>query len=198
MPQSTLQRFHELFPDVRLQQTYGLSEVGILRTKSRSSDSLWVRVGGEGYETRVVDGMLEIKSASAMLGYLNAPSPFTADGWFKTGDAVEVDGDYLRILGRQSELINVGGEKVYPAEVESVLQQMEGVEDAAVVGEPNPITGMIVKAKVKLSTGENAAEFRRRMHSFCQGKLARFMVPQKVTLVEGPLWQDRFKKMRTA
>src|SRR5262249_30190162 len=55
MPESTLRRVHELFPRVNLLQTYGLSEVGILRSKSKSSDSLWVKVGGEGFETRVVD-----------------------------------------------------------------------------------------------------------------------------------------------
>src|SRR5205823_4172895 len=78
MPASTLRRFHSSLPNVQLQQTYGLSEVGILRSKSRSSDSLWVKLGGEGFQTRVVDGILQIKAESAMLGYLNAPSPFTA------------------------------------------------------------------------------------------------------------------------
>jgi len=196
MPESTLRRVHAAFPNVKLLQTYGLSEVGILRSKSRSSDSLWVKVGGEGFETRVVEGMLEIKAKSAMLGYLNHPSPFTADGWFKTGDAVEVDGEYLRILGRKSELINVGGEKVYPAEVESVLQLMEGVEDVAVTGQPHPMTGQIVYARVKLSSGETLAEFRARMRQFCQDKLPRFAVPQKVELVEESLHGERFKKMR--
>ncbi|NJO12555.1 MAG: long-chain fatty acid--CoA ligase [Gammaproteobacteria bacterium] len=196
MPESTLKRFHAAFPEVKLLQTYGLSEVGILRSKSRSSDSLWVKVGGEGFETRVVDGMLEIKARSAMLGYLNHASPFTADGWFKTGDAVEVDGEYLRILGRKSELINVGGEKVYPAEVESVLQLMEGVEDVAVTGQPHPMTGQIVYARVKLSQPEALADFRARMRRFCQDKLARYAVPQKVELVEDSLHGERFKKMR--
>ena len=98
MPESTLKRFNQLFPDIKLLQTYGLSEVGILRSKSKSSDSLWVKVGGEEFETRVIDGMLEIKAKSAMLGYLNAPSPFTEDGWFKTWDAVEVEGEYIKIL----------------------------------------------------------------------------------------------------
>ena len=111
MPESTLLKFHELFPQIDLLQTYGLSEVGILRSRSKSSDSLWLKVGGEGYETRIVDGIFQIKAASAMLGYLNAPSPFTEDGWFNTGDAVEVDGDYIKFLGRKSEMINVGGEK---------------------------------------------------------------------------------------
>ena len=82
MPESTLKRFNKLFPNIKLLQTYGLSEVGILRSKSKSSDSLWVKVGGEGFETRVVNGMLEIKAKSSMLGYLNAPNPFTKDGWF--------------------------------------------------------------------------------------------------------------------
>lgn len=196
MPESTLERFNSLFPDVRMLQTYGLSEVGILRSKSKSSDSLWVKVGGEGFETRVVEGLLEIKAKSAMLGYLNAPSPFTEDGWFITGDAVEVDGEYIRILGRKSELINVGGEKVYPAEVESVLQTMDGVEEVVVNSEANPLTGNIVVAKVKLSTDESLAAFRKRMRQYCTGKLARFMIPQKVVIVESELHGDRFKKMR--
>ena len=88
MPESTLKRFHEILPEVKLLQTYGLSEIGIMRSKSLSSDSLWVKIGGEDFQTRVVDGLLEIKAKSAMLGYLNAPSPFTEDGWFKTGDEV--------------------------------------------------------------------------------------------------------------
>ena len=111
MPEGTLTRLREVLPHARLLQTYGLSEVGILRSKSKSSDSLWMKVGGEGFETRVVDGKLQIKAQSAMLGYLNAPSPFTPDGWLVTDDVVEVDGEYIRILGRESEIINVGGRR---------------------------------------------------------------------------------------
>lgn len=196
MAETTLKRFNQLFPNVRLLQTYGLSEIGIMRSKSKSSDSLWVKVGGEGFETRIVDGQLEIKAKSAMLGYMNAPSPFTEDGWLKTGDAVEVDGEYIRFLGRKSEMINVGGEKVYPAEVESVLQLMEGVEDVAVCAEKNPITGQIVKAKVKLSTNESLPEFRKRMWSFCQETMPKFKIPQKVVLVNDWMHSERFKKMR--
>jgi acyl-CoA synthetase (AMP-forming)/AMP-acid ligase II len=196
MPEATLKRFHAQFPNVKLQQTYGLSEVGILRSKSKAPDSLWVKVGGEGFETRVVDGMLEIKAKSAMLGYLNAPSPFTADGWFRTGDAVEVDGEYIRILGRKSELINVGGEKVYPAEIESVLQTMPGVVDAAVAGEPHPMTGQIVVARVRLAQEEELPAFRARMRAFCRDKLAGYKIPQKVEIVRDDLHSERYKKMR--
>ena len=177
MPESTLRRLHEALPEVRLQQTYGLSELGILRSKSEASDSLWVRIGGEGFETRVVDGLLEIRARSAMLGYLNAPSPFTDDGWFRTGDRVEQKGDFFRILGRDSEIINVGGEKVYPAEVEGVLEEMEGVDEAVVAGEAHPLTGQIVVARVKLSTDEELSAFRKRMRIFLGERLTRFKVP---------------------
>lgn len=197
MSQATLSRFHELFPDVELLQTYGLSELGILRSKSKAPDSLWVKLGGEGYETRVRDGLLEIRAKSSILGYLNAPSPFTEDGWFQTGDAVELDGQYYRILGRRSEMINVGGEKVFPAEVEGVLEQIPGVEAASVHGEANAITGQIVVAHVNLGTNETAPEFRRRMREHCRGRLAQYKVPQKVVVLEAPLYGDRFKKKRS-
>jgi acyl-CoA synthetase (AMP-forming)/AMP-acid ligase II len=196
MPESTLKRFHELFPNVSLLQTYGLSEVGVLRSKSRSSSSLWVKVGGEGFQTRVVDGILHIKADSAMLGYLNAPNPFTEDGWLNTGDCVVTDGEYIKILGRKSEIINVGGQKVYPAEVESGIQEMDGVEDVAVSGEPNPITGQMVTARIKISTEESLSDFRNRMRAFCKGKLASYKIPQKVALVDKPLHGERFKKVR--
>jgi long-chain acyl-CoA synthetase len=196
MPESTLKRFHQLFPETRLLQTYGLSEVGILRSKSKSSDSLWVKVGGEGFETRIVDGILQIKAKSAMLGYLNAPSPFTEDGWFHTGDAVEVDGEYIKILGRKSEIINVGGEKVYPAEVESVIQEMDNIADVTVYGEKNPIIGNIVTAKISLSQDEPPKELSIRLKAFCRERLDAYKIPVKVKIVEKAQHSERFKKLR--
>ena len=196
MPESTLRRFHQVLPHIELQQTYGLSEVGILRSKSRSSDSLWVKLGGEGFQTRVVDEILQIKAESAMLGYLNAPSPFTNDGWFNTGDKVEVDGDYFRILGRQSEIINVGGQKVYPAQVESVVQEMPEVAEVSVYGEKNAITGQIVCAAIRLRESRDGLQFHRELRQFCRQRLQEFQIPVRVRLVDNALHGDRFKKNR--
>jgi len=196
MPESTLRRFHEVLPHIQLQQTYGLSEVGILRSKSRSSDSLWVKLGGEGFQTRVVDDVLQIKAESAMLGYLNAPSPFAEDGWFNTGDKVEVDGDYFRILGRESEIINVGGQKVYPAQVESVVQEMSEVAEVSVYGEKNIITGQIPCATVRLRQARDARQFHRELRQFCRQRLQEFQIPVRVRLVENSLHGERFKKNR--
>ena len=196
MPESTLKRLHEILPDAELLQTYGLSELGILRSKSRDSSSLWVKVGGEGYETKIVDGILWIRAKSAMLGYLNHPSPFDADGWFNTGDMVEIDGEWIRILGRQSEIINVGGQKVYPAEVESVLRQMPNVRDVMIVGEKNPITGNIVVARFNLEQAEPLPGLKKRMREFCRDRLAPFKVPVKIEIVDDEQYGARFKKIR--
>src|SRR3569623_3498959 len=160
MPQSTLTRLREAFPGVELQQTFGLSEGGVLRAQSRPDGSLWVRVGGEGCETQVRDGILWIRSQYAMLGYLNAPSKFDAAGWFNTQDQVEVDGDYIRILGRVSDIINVGGQKVYPAEVEDVILELDNIVDVAVLGEAHPLLGQIVVAKVVLQAPEPADDLK--------------------------------------
>jgi len=199
MLESTLQRFNQLFPQIKLQQTYGLSEAGILRSKSKASDSLWVKLGGEGFQTRVVDGILQIKAKSAILGYLNAPSPFTDDGWLNTEDAVEVDGEYLKILGRKSELINVGGEKVYPAEVESVIKELATVADVTVFGEQNPITGHIVCADVLPACELDDArqkEFIAELKRHCRARLQNYKVPVKVKLVAEQQYSARLKKIR--
>lgn len=199
MPEHTLKRLHQLFPHINLQQTYGLSEVGILRSKSKGPDSLWVKVGGEGFETRVVDGILQIKSRSAMLGYLNAPSPFTEDGWFNTGDAVEVSGEYVRILGRQSEIINVGGEKVYPAEVENVIQELDSVAEVTVYAEKNPILGSIVCADITPTSALDEAHakgFIDGVKQHCQQKLQKHAVPLRVNIVGESQHTERFKKAR--
>jgi acyl-coenzyme A synthetase/AMP-(fatty) acid ligase len=196
MPQRTLDRIHEALPQVELQQTYGLSEVGILRSKSKSGDSLWVRIGGEQFETRVQDGVLWVKAQSAMLGYLNAPSPFDSDGWLNTGDAVQVDGEYIRILGRKSELINVGGQKVHPAEVENVLLDLPNVCDVTVTGETHPITGQIVVAQFNLQEEEDPREFRQRVREYCRGRLASFKTPVRIDIVSTNQFSARYKKMR--
>jgi len=132
-----------------------------------------------------------------MLGYLNAPSPFTDDGWFMTGDQVEVNGEYFKILGRKSEIINVGGEKVYPAEVESTILEMDNVMEVTVFSEKNPIVGNIVCAKVRLKQEENTKEFSNRLKNFCRGKLKNFMIPVKVIVAQESQFSERYKKLRT-
>ena len=195
MPASVLERLAESLPQVKLLQTYGLSELGVLRTRSREG-TLWMQMTGEGYETQIRDGVLWVRSRTSMLGYLNALDRFDADGWFCTEDAVEVDGDYVRILGRTSDLINVGGRKVYPAEVEEVLLDLPNVRDVAVFGRANPLTGQIVAARVNLLAPESLSDFKRRLRQFCKDRLPSYKVPVHVEFTDQDQFGARMKKTR--
>lgn len=197
MPAALLGLLNKIFPDITLQQTYGLIELGVMRSKSEDNGSLWVKIGGEGYQVRVLDNLLQIKSESAMLGYLNAASPFTEDGWFMTGDSVETKGDYFRILGRKSEIINVGGEKVYPQEIENIILGFSNIKDVIVFAEKNPLTGHIVCAKINLEKPvEDSKIFIKELKMHCRKNLESFKIPVKIIIEEGQLFSHRFKKTR--
>lgn len=200
MPESLLVRLRTAFPRVKLLQTFGTSETGISQTSSLSSSSTLLRLDDPNIEHRVVDGELWLRSRTQILGYLNhSMESFTEDGWFKTGDMVEEAGDgFLRIKGRLKELINVGGQKVLPAEVESVLLEMPEIEDCLVYGEPNLITGQVVCAKVVPKAGAEAGALRGLVRGFCRTRLDSYKVPVKVLAVPGPLFGARFKKQRSA
>lgn len=196
MPQATLDRLSRALPGVVLQQTYGLSEVGVLSSKSRDDGSLWMRIGGEGFQTKVVDGILWIKSEYSMVGYLNAPSNFDAEGWFNTQDKVEVDGEHFRILGRVTDLINIGGQKVYPAEIEEVIMTVPNIVDVAVFAESNALLGQIIVARVALAEPETVDSLKSRIRVACKASLAAYKVPSKVLIATDPIYTHRHKKNR--
>jgi len=196
MPESTLLRLREAFPHAKFVQTYGMSELGVLRTRSRDAGSLWMKFSGEGFETKIVDGVLWVRSPTAMLGYMNAPDLFDEEGWLNTEDAVEVDGEYVRILGRVTDLVNVGGQKVYPAEVENVLMEMDNVRDVAVFGERSPLVGNILVARVNLIEPEQFDAFKRRLRAFCRERLPNFKIPARIEVTDQEQFGHRLKKMR--
>ena len=198
MPEVLLRRLRVVFPGVKFIQTFGTSETGITHTRSKSSDSTLMKLEDLHVEYRLVDGELWLRSRTQILGYLNHPmNSFTADGWFMTGDLAEDGGDgYLRVIGRRSDVINVGGEKVLPAEVESVLLTMPGIADCLVRGESSPITGQIVCAQVVLAPGMDPAVIRQQVRKHCREHLAAFKVPVKVEVVPRTDFSDRFKKHR--
>ena len=183
MPPATLLRIREILPQSEFKQTYGLSELGVLRSTSPEQGSLWLRVGGEGFETRVVEGTLHIRSASNMLGYLNAASPIDEDGWMNTGDLVEERNGLIRFLGRRSEVINVGGQKVLPIEVENVLLEAEGVTGAVVRGVPHPLLGQAVVAQVALRDQEEREMAADRLRAHCRSRLQKYKVPMRFEIV---------------
>ena len=178
MDQPTLDQLCELLPKVDFRQTFGMSELGIVRVKSEARNSLFMKVGGTGVETRTVDGVLQIRSANRMMGYLNAPSPFDDKGWYDTKDVVEKKDEFYKVVGRTSEVINVGGLKFMASEVERVALLHEGVSLVKAYGKDNPITGqhaeIIVQPK-KMDCFDKIS-FKKHLAEHLQ----RHMVPRKI------------------
>ncbi len=197
MHPATLESVTRLFPQVRFKQTYGLTETGILSTKSKASESLGMKMGCEDCDIKIVHGVLHVRSDTVMLGYLNASAPIDEDGWYNTGDVVEpMEDGYFRILGRESEIINVAGGKVFPAEIENVILKMNNIKDVTVQGHSNPVTGSVVVATVELEEPEDADHLERRVRDFCEQRLQPFMIPALVEISSRKLYGERFKKTR--
>ncbi len=195
MPQSLLLKLKEVFPKVKFLQTFGTSETGISTTSSKSSNSLFMKLEDINGEYKIVENELWLRSKTQVLGYLNASmDSFTSDGWFKTGDLVEVDGEYIKIIGRAKEVINVGGQKVLPAEVESVILSIEEISDCMVYAEKNTITGQTVVCDVVLN--KNIENIKKRVRVFCKDRLEAYKIPTKVNVVDKTNFSDRFKKIR--
>ena len=198
MSESLLARLKATFKKVKFLQTFGTSETGILNTSSKSSGSTYIKLNDAEY--KIVNGELWIKSKTQILGYLNADmSAFEAsfeDGWFKTGDLVCLDGEYLKIVGRLKELINIGGKKALPSEIESVIMELENIADCVVYGEKNAITGQSVSCDVVLKSDMAKDELKKLIRSTCASKLERYKIPSKINVVEKIAFTNRFKKVR--
>jgi acyl-CoA synthetase (AMP-forming)/AMP-acid ligase II len=180
MDKPTLDALCELLPNINFRQTFGMSELGIVRVKSEARDSLFMKVGGEGVETRVIDNVLEIRSKTRMLGYLNADSPFDEEGWYNTKDIVEERDGYYKVTGRNSEVINVGGLKFMASEVERVALQFDGVELAKAEGKPNPITGQHVELTVQSALSSEVD--KTALKTFLINNLGSYMVPKRLKI----------------
>jgi acyl-CoA synthetase (AMP-forming)/AMP-acid ligase II len=198
MSDTLLDRLKNTFPKVKFLQTFGTSETGIATTSSLSSNSTFMKIDDPDLEYRIEAGELWLRSKTQILGYLNASmESFTDDGWFKTGDLVEeADNGYLRIIGRSKEVINVGGEKVLPIEVESLLMQMSQIDDVLIYAMPNAITGQSVAAEVVLHNPSDADGIKKAIRQFCKEKLEPYKIPTHVKVVDHTNFSERFKKMR--
>lgn len=131
-------------------------------------------------------GELSVRGPQVMLGYFGHPEETAMvlrDGWFRTGDVARIDADgYAYILDRKKDMINVGGMKVYPREVEELLFQHPGVQDAAVVGVPDAEHGEVVKAFVVRKPGATVTE--AELIEFVRGRIAHFKAPRSIEFMD--------------
>ena len=196
MPQKVLNRLGKAFPNAQLQQKFGTSETGTIRIKSISNESLFFRIEDSDTQWRIVEEELWLKTPSRILGYLNADDGgLEADGWYRTGDLVETDEhENIRIIGRATAVINVGGQKVHPSEVEAILNEIEGIKAVSIYGMEAPITGSTVACEIVVSDSEGSRVWKRTIRNHCRGKLAPWKIPTSVRVVDSFSVNIRMKK----
>lgn len=192
MDQNTLDEFCKLLPNVDFRQTFGTSELGVVRVKSETRNSLFMKIGDIGVETKVKSNILYLRSTNSMLGYLNAPSPFDAEGWYKTNDVIEEKNGFYKIVGRTGDVINVGGLKFMGSEVERVALDYKDITFVKVYAVPNPITGQHVEIKIE-PTSEKDFDLRL-FKKYMKNALPSHMVPKRFVVGNVKIG-NRFKKL---
>ena len=192
MAQSTLDALCKLLPNIDFRQTYGMSELGIVRVKSKARNSLYMKIGGEGVETKIDNKVLQIRSKTRMLGYLNAESPFDKNGWYDTKDIVEESDGYIKITGRTGDVINVGGLKFMASEVERIALMHPDVGLVKAYAKNNPLTGQHVEILIN-SINQNKISIEIIKEHF-KAHLPPHMVPKRIIFDEMKI-SHRYKKI---
>jgi len=201
-----IELMHRVIDDMHMSEItigYGMTETGPLGTQTLPDDPIELRVGTVGRplphtEIKVIDGKGRIvprgepgelcaRGYSVMRGYWG-DAERTAETideakWIRTGDTATMDDNgYLRIVGRSKDMLIRGGENIYPREIEEFLYTNPKVEQAEVVGVPDPKFGEEVAVWIKLREGMSASE--EEIREFCKGKLAHFKIPRYICFVD--------------
>lgn len=200
LPDDIATRFHDRF-HVRINEGYGLTETAPVTNWCRPHEYRPHSVGKPlpNIDERIIDidsgevlppgkdGEIRIKGPNVMRGYFNRPeetaAAFDDQGYFRTGDMGRFDDDgHLYITGRLKEMLIVGGENVFPREIEEVLNAHESIAASAVVGLRDPVRGEIPVAFVELVDGATFNE--KSLQAWCRERLAGYKIPRDVHHLE--------------
>ena len=200
LPEDVFERFRERF-GVTICEGYGLTETSPVTNWCRPEDWRRRSVGTPvpRVEQIIVDpasgkvlpqgreGEVHVRGPNRMLGYFNLPAEtaqaITPEGWFRTGDMGRFDKDgHLSITGRIKEMLIVGGENVFPREIEEVINRHPSVHASAVIGMTDPMRGEVPVAFVELEEGATFDE--RSILSLCRDQLAGYKVPRDIRVLD--------------
>ena len=200
LPDATLTRFRDKF-NITICEGYGMTEMSPATNLAMPDTNKLHSVGRPlaGVEQRIVDpateqelsvcseGELRMKGPNLMAGYFRNPEATRAAldslGYLKTGDMAKIDEDgYLFITGRIKEMIIVGGENVFPREVEEVLNKHEAVASSGVIGVQDPMRGEVIVAFVELL--EDQAITGDELRTWCRQFLAGYKAPREVHIID--------------
>jgi acyl-coenzyme A synthetase/AMP-(fatty) acid ligase len=190
--QAVLDSLRHTFPNASIGHAYASTEAGVAFEVSDGLAGFPVSFVAEvrdGVELKVADGSLRIRSPRAASGYVGSDTPLAdPDGFIDTGDMLESCGDRYIFTGRRGGIINIGGLKVHPEEIEAVINRHPQVRMSLVRPKRSPVTGSIVVADVVLKsdrdiTGGEAGEVKGDILKLCREALSRHKVPAAISFV---------------
>ncbi len=188
--QHLLDTLQARFPHCRIAHIYASTEdgscVSVADGRAGLPVSILQRPDNARVRFKVEEGELLISSRHGMLGYTGSDQhrreDQREDGWRATGDLVEVRDDRINFLGRRSEIVNVGGVKVYPLEVEAVVSELPAVKLVRAYGQDNPVVGQIVALDIVLDEGWEEKDAEETVRQACS-VLPRHSVPRSINFV---------------
>jgi acyl-coenzyme A synthetase/AMP-(fatty) acid ligase len=190
--QAVLDGLRRAFPDASIGHAYASTEAGVGFAVNDGLEGFPASMVGQnrdGVEMKVVDGSLRIRSTRTAHAYVgrNAAALADSDGFVDTGDMVELRGDRYHFVGRRGGIINIGGLKVHPEEIEAVINRLDEVRMSRARSRRSPITGSIVVADVILADGcdlSRSDEIREKILAECRARLPSHKVPAMIKFVE--------------
>jgi acyl-CoA synthetase (AMP-forming)/AMP-acid ligase II len=189
--QAVLDGLTQAFPNASVGHAYASTEAGVgfaVNDGREGFPASLIGANRDGVEMIVVDGSLRIRSKRAAHAYVGkaAAALTDADGFVDTGDMVELRGERYYFVGRRGGIINIGGLKVHPEEIEAVINRHTAVRMSRAKSRRSPITGAIVVADVILTADstDRAKEIRDEILSDCRASLATHKVPAVIRFVE--------------
>ena len=195
LPENVADEFFRKF-GIALTEAYGIIEVGLpfinLSAEKNKPDSVGKALPD--YEVAVLKkneagvGEINIRGKGMLDAYFSPwqnREDILQEGWFKTGDLGRIDKDgFLTIVGREKDVINFVGMKVFPYEVESVINQFTGVKESCVYGENHSRYGQLPMVKVVLKEGADTSRILEDLRKYCYRKLAQYKVPKGFEIVD--------------
>ena len=189
--QAVLDGLAAAFPHASIGHAYASTEAGVGFSVDDGREGFPADLIGQnrdGVEMKVVDGSLRIRSRRTARAYIGSHAPPLTDteGFVDTGDMVELRGDRYHFVGRRGGIINIGGLKVHPEEIEAVINRHDEVRMSRARSRKSPITGSIVVADVILADGcdmGSSGAIREEILAECRAQLAPHKVPAMIKFV---------------
>lgn len=195
MPEHVIEKLKKQLPHVKLKDVYATTQ-GLRRKKNiDASDEEFCRWGEEGIDFKIVNDELYLLAPESLQFIIKEDKVSEAPEWIATGDLVERNANgHYRLIGRSSELINTGGEKLSPRLMETALRALPHIKDIKIYAEKSLILGELVCADVVKSDAYTNEEVKQYIRSYAREKLRPMEVPVKINFVEEIKLTPRMKR----